>query len=416
MSSTSAPASRRDDLALVTVSGARFLPFAQVLARSLARHHPELPTYLVLTDTPAPIAPSDAEPFLEWLPIERLGLPELERVTFRCTEMELAVLAKEAAVSHLLERGYRRVVFLDADVLVFARLDPLLDALGRFELVITPHLLSPLTGADRIERERVILRSGTFNGGVYGVENTPAMRAFLAWWRERMRLHGVRRPERGLHHDQRWFDFAPSFLDRIGVLRDPGINVAYWNLPERPIEVRNGALLAGGHPLRLFHFSGFDPRFPDRLSRHVADPEATDLGAGRAFVHDYAQALSAAGWSESREPCHRWSTFEDGTPIPTLARTLYRELRDDVGRFGDPFRVGGAESYLGWLMAPEPDDGDGRRPIPRLWRAVHRSRRDLLRTFPDPLGRDRQAFLLWTRSSGLIEEGIAPALLPPSVR
>lgn len=416
MSSTSAPASRRDDLALVTVSGARFLPFARVMARSLARHHPELPTYLVPTDTPAPSQRSDAEPFLEWLPFETLGLPELERVTFRCTEMELAVLAKEAAVSHLLERGYRRVVFLDADVLALARLDPLLDALDRFELVLTPHHLSPLAGADRIERERAVLRSGGFNGGVYGVENTPATQAFLAWWRERMRLDGIRRPERGLHHDQRWFDFAPSFLDRVGVLRDPGVNVAYWNLPERPIELRGGALLAGGHPLRLFHFSGFDPRSPERLSRHLANAEAIDLGAGRTLVRDYAEALRAAGWSDGRESGRRWSAFDDGTPIPPLARTLYRELRDDVGRFGDPFRVGGAESYFGWLMSPETDDVDRRGPLPRLWRAVHRSRRDLLQAFPDPLGRDRQAFLAWTRTSGLAEEGIAPALLPPSVR
>ena len=40
------------DLALVTVAGRKFLPFARLLARSIARHHPGTPFYLVLTDAP----------------------------------------------------------------------------------------------------------------------------------------------------------------------------------------------------------------------------------------------------------------------------------------------------------------------------------------------------------------------------
>jgi len=50
-------------------------------------------------------------------------------------------------------------------MLVLHRLDPVLDALRSSSVVLTPHLLEPPVGPDRVEREVVILVSGVFNGG-----------------------------------------------------------------------------------------------------------------------------------------------------------------------------------------------------------------------------------------------------------
>ena len=47
------------------------------------------------------------------------------------------------------------------------------------------------------------------------------------------------------------------------LLRDPGFNVAYWNLPTRPVSRSATARWSStATPLRLFHFSGFDPDAP----------------------------------------------------------------------------------------------------------------------------------------------------------
>jgi len=237
--------------------------------------------------------------------------------------------------------------------------------------------------------------------------------AFLSWWRERMRLRCERSPGQGLLHDQRWIDYGPAFVDRVAVVRDPGVNVAYWNLPERPIDRVDGRFTAAGAPLRLFHFSGFDPSTPKVLSRH-AETARDDLGACAELLARYVEELrAAAGGTESETP---WTRFDDGTPIPDLARDLYRRLGDDVGGFGDPFVTAGPSSFFAWLLAPEPDDPDRERPIPRLWRAVLRSRDDLVAAFPDPLNRDRRRFLEWTRASGLAEHAIAATFLAPSER
>ena len=52
-------------------------------------------------------------------------------------------------------------------------LSSLFDVVGQYSIALTPHLLSPLAGADAIPRELNILQSGTFNGGVIAVADTP---------------------------------------------------------------------------------------------------------------------------------------------------------------------------------------------------------------------------------------------------
>ncbi len=37
--------------------------------------------------------------------------------------------------------------------------------------------------------------------------------------------------------DQRWCDLVPSLFDRVHIERDPGYNVASWNLSTRRIQI-----------------------------------------------------------------------------------------------------------------------------------------------------------------------------------
>ncbi len=58
---------------------------------------------------------------------------------------------------------------------------------------------------------------------------------FLDWWHERLRLDAVVDPANVLFTDQRWVDWVPS-LFASHVLDDHGMNVAYRNVDERPLE------------------------------------------------------------------------------------------------------------------------------------------------------------------------------------
>lgn len=399
------------DLAVATVAAKSYLPFARVLARSFRARHPGIPLIALLADRVEDCFDAAREPF-DLVDLDAVGIPGLRHFLFRYKRREMAVAVKPFLLDHLLDRGYRRVLYLDADLWVLDDLTPVFAALAEHPILLTPHLLEPLAGADAAGRELEILRAGTFNNGVLGVAAHSEARRYLAWWRERLLWDCRLAPAEGFHHDQRWNDLAPALFEGVRVLRDPGVNVAYWNLRERPVERRGDRFEAAGRPLRLFHFSGFDPHRPERLSLHLPAGEDDATGAVGELCRSYAAELEAAEWAASRSWPYAFGCFEDGTPIPDVAREIYREQADAAQRFGDPFASAGAESFAAWVGRPEERAGAPVPALSRLWAGVLARRPDVRAAYPDPTGADRAGFLRWAHSSGAREHGIPARFLP----
>jgi len=397
------------DIAVGTIVAKNFLPAARVLARSIQARHPQVPVFVLLTDEVDGCFDPAREPFT-LLTLDGLDLPDRRRLCFRYTLHELAASAKPWLLAHLLDLGFRGAVFLDADVLVVGELTPLLLAARRHDLVLTPHLLRPPRGDDRAARELTILSAGVFNGGCLGTSGSPAARRFLSWAQERLSQHCRRDVANGLYHDQRWLDLAAGLLDDVCILRDPGCNVAYWNLRERALQVGPDVVLADGQPCRFIHFSGYSPEQPQRVTRHVPALRLADIGDAAPLFERYGLLLEAAGFAQAARWPYAYGAFDNGVPIPDVARQLHSELGPSADRFGDPFRTHAFTSFFRWLQEPI-DGGPTSRPISRLWDALYRQRADVQRAFPDPRGRDRREFLQWARRTGAGEHGVHEVFL-----
>jgi hypothetical protein len=376
-------------LAVGSIVAKNYLPFARVLASSLRRHHPEHRLVVGLADEVDGYFEPSAEPFALLTPAD-LDVPDLRELAFRANQREFAIALKPYFLARLLDDA-DSALFLDPDMLVLDDLGELLEAVEGHTLTLVPHSLEPPTGPDRIERELVLHLAGSFNGGVVGVRRDDSARAFLHWWQERVHKLCTYAVDRGVHYDQRWLDLALGFVEDIHIHRDVGVDVAHWNLPERPVRVGDGSVTAAGVPCRLFHFSGFDPDHRDAPTRYRPSLAFADLGEAHMLFRDYAAALDRAGWAESRDLPYAYGSFENGVPIPDVARQAFAETADRAG-LGDPFR-----SYF----RGEPSS---------LWLGIHGLRPDLQRAFPDPLGRDRRRFLAWTRKHGAREHDVPPEL------
>jgi hypothetical protein len=405
---------RRTGPAFGTIVARNFLPFARVLARSLREHHPELPMFVALTDGTErdrnPVADGERgephiEPF-ELVPLEALAIPDLRQVCFGYTRQQLAICAKPYLLSFMLGRGHTGALFLDADIMVLDRLDPLIEAVASHAIAVTPHLVSASDGQASTARQLNILQSGTYNGGFIGVSASAEAARFLSWFADRLQTHCRHNVDDGMHFDQRWLDLVPIYFEDVALVRDRGCNVAHWNVPERDLRWVGGRAMVGDEPCRFFHFSGFDPESPDIVTRYSNRLTMADLGSAAALFTRYVGLLREHGLGD--EPPYAYDTFDNGLPIPGIARQIYLDLGEDVHRFGDPFRTAGEGSFFNWLRQPARpgDSGAGTGVVSRLWDAVHRSRADLRRAYPDPHGADREAFLAWAATSGLAEHGI----------
>jgi len=396
-----------DDLAACTIAAKPMLASARVVARSFRRRHPGVPFHLLLADEPDGIEHEhDRERDGELLTLDALALPEPERFRFRYAREPLSYAVTPYLLEHLLDRGYRRVLFIKQESLVVGDLTPVADTLHRAAIALTPHLVEPLGGPDAAERERVILLSGVFNLGFLGVSDKPAARDLLRWWQDRVHEHCLLAVDRGMHYEQRWADLVPGLFPGVEIVRDPGANVGHWSLPERTIRVDGDAVTVDGGPCRLFRLSGYDPDRPHAVTRYHDRLRTSDVGDAVRLFERYRRELEDAGHAACRDLPYAYARFDNGVEIPADARRTYLELGDAARRFGDPFATAGATSYWSWLTS-----ADGAGPLTRLWASVHARRADLRDAFPDPGDRDRDAFAAWIARHGREEHAI-PAELP----
>ena len=102
-------------LAVGSIVGKNYLPFARVLAGSLEAHHPEHRLVVVLADELDGIDAA-AEPF-NLVPFAELGVPEARELAFRTRQREFATALKPYLLEWLLEHS-ESALFVDADMLV----------------------------------------------------------------------------------------------------------------------------------------------------------------------------------------------------------------------------------------------------------------------------------------------------------
>ena len=400
-----------DRVAVGTIVAKNFVPFARVLARSLSDHHPALPFFAVLADrVDSAFAPA-GEPFTTVF-LDELGIPDMHRLCFGYSRQQLAIAAKPYLLRHLLNRGFSTAVFLDADILVLDSLRPLFDETGAHAVSLTPHLLAPLPGVDRCARELNILQSGVFNGGFIGISQHESAHRFLRWWADRLHTHCRHDVTQGMHYDQRWLDLVPALFADVHIVRDAGCNVAYWNLPERNTTLTSSGSGAHDSGCRFFHFSGFEPERPGIVTRYSSRPTMANIGPAAALFARYVDLLSAQGYFECRDWPYAFGAFDNGVPIPDVARRLYQEIATAVDQFGDPFQVSGSHSYFRWLNEPAEGPTGSYGSVTRIWNQVYRGRPDLQRAFPDIFAADNRAFRDWIAVSGRREHNVAEAFAP----
>ncbi len=312
---------------MVTIVSSNYLAHARVLCRSIRRVHPGISLFVALVDR-AELAPLQLDEPFELITLDQLNISDLEGFLAQYSVLEANTAVKPFVLQRLLGRGYGRVVYLDPDIWVKAPLDAVWKALESSSLVLTPHMRDPFHDAQH-PQDLDILRSGTFNLGFIGVAEGKATDRLLEWWAERMEHDCVVDLENGLFVDQKWMDLAVGFISNVTILRDATYNVAYWNLHERTLAGAVGGHRVDGAPLVFFHFSGYDPLQPGRLSKHQTRHDLADSPALRALCDDYAAALRDEGLETARAAPYAFGALSNGVRLGHRLRRLIRRLRKD---------------------------------------------------------------------------------------
>ncbi len=396
-----------------TIAARNYVPSVELLARSFRERHRTTRLSALILDA----SEDDVFAGLSFDVIKPtdlvIGSDEFARMATYYDVTELSTALKPFLLAQLLAEGAEVAMYLDPDIEVFAPLDDLFELALEHQIALTPHVTRPVPRDGLDVSEEAFLLSGQFNLGFIAVSHEAG--PFLDYWKERTRMFAISDTASGYFTDQRWIDAVPALFEHI-VVRDPGCNVAYWNLHERQVDHCADGWTVNGVLLRFFHFSGHDPRTPEQLSRHITGPprvRVEDEPHLRELLRARAVRLVAAGWSATPAP-YRWERTGMGMSLDHFVRRCYwRGVRgaEDAGVPTPPHAFGDdrGHAFANWLREPIVAESAVSRHLFFYWE--HRA--DLRTLFPDPLGADGERFMSWARSDADFTSLVPPALRPP---
>lgn len=329
-----------------------YLNRARVLARTLKAQHPDWIFWAVLTDKAPEGFALDLgqEDFDRVLTAEELFGEETDRWLFGHDVVEACTAVKGKASAEILAQpGCEKLFYFDPDIAVINPMTDVVDLLDSYSIILTPHQIDPEPPADRRaiqDNEIGSLNYGVFNLGFVAIANDTEGRRFAQWWDDRLRDWCHDRLDIGVFVDQKWCDLVPCFFDNVKVLRDPGYNVASWNLSQRRMSYDEaGTALINGRPLRFYHFTKLGAVGDTMTQRYARDNiEVYELWWW------YRQQVLSANSPEIPKGWWHYGTFDNGEKIPKSVRELYRERPDLQKAFPEPLRTGSGTLHE-WIGA-----------------------------------------------------------------
>jgi SAM-dependent methyltransferase len=393
-------------IAAGTVITADYLPWVRVAARSFLEHNPDAKVEILFADhVPHDKLRAD-EPFTA-VAITDVGLtPDaITWLNLIYNPLELSCALKPLLIRKMLNSA-KSVLYIDADMRIYGSLAEVGELATEHGLLLSPHALAPRI-TPSVEDEEVLMRMGQFNAGFLAVGQNG--RAFLNWWWSKLarECHDIRRalPQRFL--DQLWLDNAVGYFPHV-VHRDVGTNVARWNLFQRNLQIDGDRYVVNGEPLRLFHFSAFDPATPwllrpDEFDHPSLDPARSPVLA--KLLTDYTAELVAAGWTPrvGEKPI----LSHDGISLtPVVRHAISAALMQAERMRAAPTNIS-SDPYIfrAWLRGPVTPDG-----LTWYLYGLHGSEPRVRSAFPNVPGSDEIRYVAWAMSEGASQGFVPPVI------
>ncbi len=397
-----------DEVIICTIISKNYISFARTLTDSFLKHNPKGKVFVLLVDQIDNYFDKKLEKFL-LVDINEIGIDDLPHFCFKYTVLEQNTGVKAHFLSYLFKKyNLKKLIYVDPDILITNPLDNLWKILDDYSIVITPHILSPISD-EKQPGELDIIRAGSYNLGFIALSNTDTTKNFLSWWSKRLLQYGYMNLEKGMHVDQKWIDLVPSLFENVCVLRHPGYNVAYWNLMSRNVRIENSKITVNNKPMYFFHFSGFSPENIGKVSKHQTRFELSQLKELKPIFELYRDLLFENGYLQTKTWPFHFDYFDNGIKIPSQARTIYSQL-DDPSNFGNPFSTNSNKSFIYFLNSNVSKSDE--KFVTRLWYQVYNDRKDLQIAYPDPMDKYHESFLTWINKSLQREYELDPFFIP----
>jgi hypothetical protein len=325
----------KNELAGLTICAKNYFAKAKVLRSSFLEMHPNDEFFIVVMDRRDNDF-SSRHPDINIIWVEDLPINNLYQHAFSYDIIEFSTNVKATVLKQLLNQ-YGKALYIDPDIQIYSHLTPVIDALDQHSITITPHTLTPIFDGKQ-PNDVDFLKFGAYNLGFVGVSNSEEALNFLDWWSARSLATGYYEPQLGLAVDQKWVDLVPAYFPSTKIMREVGLNLAFWNLHERSLSKKDNKWFVNDKsPLYFIHFSSFDISNPTAIASKQNRFMQGDRPDVNELFEKYAVSLKVQDTEVYAKNTYSFDFFEDGVYITAAMRRFYACLGDKFSTEENPF-------------------------------------------------------------------------------
>lgn len=258
---------------IFTICSNNYLAQAKALGDSILETNPEYRFFIGLVDTLSPEINYETEIGHPVILANEIGIPDFESLWEKYNIIELNTCVKPFFLEYFTNqyKDLSYLMYFDPDTFVFGNIaDIEAEFIDGKEIILTPHILTPIPLDGKMPNEHLFLNFGTYNLGFIGIKNPSNNISFFKWWGERTYNIGFDRVSEGLFVDQLWMNFTPIFYSNTVVSKNAGLNMGPWNLHERFLSKNSEQkwIVNKNIELVFYHFSNYKFSKPEILASY----------------------------------------------------------------------------------------------------------------------------------------------------
>ena len=332
---------KSDKVAVLTISSHNYMSYGLNCLMSAKEFNYNYDMYYLIADEYKMDLYSEYEKGISFVCLSEIGISDriLRMMEFKYNIIEFNTCVKPAAMKWLLSLGYNTVIYLDPDIECYASFDNLVDSVKDESIVVTPHKMS--SDESSLIKDEVFLNNGIYNLGFIAVNNCAEGVSFLNWWNSKLIDRCYIDYSTGLATDQIWVELASTIFDGFYVCKNPGLNVAFWNLNERIIKKEKGKYMVNNMPLLFFHYSSLSLNYKKELVENIKknNPEfesvfGEHLEKVKKYKPDFYSGIK-----------YGFDSYFDGCRISPQERRLYGLSEEFQRDYYNPFECCGNNCY-----------------------------------------------------------------------
>jgi hypothetical protein len=256
-----------------TICSNNYLAQAKILGDSLLEKSPDYKFIIGLCDELSDDIDYSFFGNIEIIPVSQIKIYCFDEIIKKYDVIELNTSIKPSFFKYFICKytNLETIIYFDPDIQIFNNLLLLEKYLKSDDVLLTPHILKPISIDDLQPSENSFLNYGIYNLGFIAL-NPKSQNAInlLDWWEEKTLKIGFSKVSEGLFVDQLWINLAPIFFKKVKVLHEYGFNVAPWNLHERNSihKVDNEYIMEDNSKLVFYHFSSYNYTKPELFSKY----------------------------------------------------------------------------------------------------------------------------------------------------